>query len=266
MTDQRCRIHATVGPEVKPEGCRRFPLGLTATPVGGRITTDHRCPCRTMGERPAITAEAAEPSLRDNGAPLESDRDIRKVPLARDEKVLFEAWLPIEEKLLARLAKGQSPRRVLAAKPFPRLKGADWKETAHELIGARDGTQFGIAIAWFGDTILKLADGRVPREPARPWAAAFERAERRSPRVRTSREVFNDWIADEIWSLKWAEDRDFTTARAELVTRLAIAEDIAKRFVKGGDRPDRAAAEAVTIVELVGESDYWSDVVDRVRA
>ena len=62
MSDQRCSVHAQLGPEAKPDGCRRFPLGLAATPVGGRITTDHRCPCRTMGDRPEIRPDDVEPS------------------------------------------------------------------------------------------------------------------------------------------------------------------------------------------------------------
>ena len=35
MADQRCSVHARFGAEAKPEGCRRFPLGLAATPEGG---------------------------------------------------------------------------------------------------------------------------------------------------------------------------------------------------------------------------------------
>ena len=33
----------------KPVGCKRFPYGLLNTPDGGRVTTEHRCPCRTLG-------------------------------------------------------------------------------------------------------------------------------------------------------------------------------------------------------------------------
>ena len=60
MADRRCALHAEHGPEAKPDGCRRFPLGLVATPSGGRITTEHRCPCPTLGDRPPLDASAAE--------------------------------------------------------------------------------------------------------------------------------------------------------------------------------------------------------------
>ena len=103
---------------------------------------------------------------------------------------------------------------------------------------------------------------RSPRAPGRPWAAAFDRAQARSPKAGTSRDVFGDWIADEIWSLKWAEDYDFALARQELATRLTIAEDICARLREGGARADRAAAEAVMMVEVVGESDFWTEVKD----
>ena len=116
-----------------------------------------------------------------------------------------------------------------------------------------------------GDTILHLKMGAEPRAPSRPWAPAFDRAEARSKAERPAAEVFADWIADEIWSLKWAEDRHFQLARLELVTRLAIARNIARRLQSDGTRADRAAAEAVTIVELVGESDFWEEVVDSIR-
>jgi hypothetical protein len=54
-------------------------------------------------------------------------------------------------------------------------------------------------------------------------------------------------------------------ARAELATRLTIAEDICTRLRGSGARADRAAAEAVMMVEIVGESDFWTEVKDRMR-
>ncbi|UCH29514.1 MAG: hypothetical protein JSV06_00405, partial [Myxococcales bacterium] len=61
------------------------------------------------------------------------------------------------------------------------------------------------------------------------------------------------------------EDYHFALARAELATRLAIAEDICARLRSAGARADRAAAEAVMMVEVAGESDYWTEVKDRMR-
>jgi len=264
-SDQRCSVHAELGPEAKPEGCRRFPLGLVATPVGGRITTDHRCPCRTMGERPEIRPEDVESSVSDGRRRPIADRRIRRVPMSAKEDIKFSEWEPIEAAYLDRL-RGREPLfTILDAKPFPRLRGSTWDKQAEEFIGARDGSQFGVAMAWVGDTIGALQNGRSPRPPGRPWAAAFDRAQARAPKARASRDVFGDWIADEIWSLKWAEDYHFTLARTELATRLTIGEDICARLRGAGARADRAAAEAVMMLEVIGESDFWTEVKDRMR-
>jgi len=265
MEDQRCSVHAKRGAEAKPEGCIRFPLGLVATPEGGRITTEHRCPCRTLGDRPELTVEAALPSLLDSAGRPSADDRVKRVKLDAKHKVSFARYREIEEPMLHDLAAGKNPKKVLDAKPFPKLHKSDWVIEALELIDARDGTAFGAASGWVGDTILRLVDERRPRPPARPWAAAFDRAEARSGAPRSAREVFVDWVADEIWSLGWNDERHFALMRLELATRLAIAEDICTRLRHRGLRADRSAAEAVTIVELVGESDFWTEIVDRMR-
>jgi len=265
MADQRCSVHAQQGAEAKPDGCRRFPLGLVATPVGGRITTDHRCPCRTMGDRPEIRPEEVEPSVSDGGSRPIADRRIKRIRLSAKEDLRFSDWEPIEAQYLDRLHGRESLHAILDAKPFPKLHGSSWDEQAQEFIDARDGSQFGVAMAWVGDTIGVLQFGRKPRPPGRPWTSAFDRAEARSPKARTGREVFGDWLADEIWSLKWAEDYDFALARTELATRLTIAEDICARLRRQGARADRAAAEAVMMLEVVGESDFWTEVKDCIR-
>ena len=265
MADQRCSVHAQRGAEAKPDGCRRFPLGLVATPNGGRITTDHRCPCRTMGDRPEIRPEDVESSISDGGSRPIADRRIKRIPMGSGEELKFSEWEPIEADYLKRLRGRESLMEILDAEPFPKLHKSSWDKQADEFIDARDGSQFGAAMAWVGDTISALQNGRSPRAPGRPWAAAFDRAQARSPKAGTSREVFGDWIADEIWSLKWAEDYDFGVARQELATRLAIADDICTRLRADGARADRAAAEAVMMVELVGESDFWTEVKDCMR-
>jgi hypothetical protein len=154
---------------------------------------------------------------------------------------------------------------ILDAEPFPTLRGSSWDKQADEFIGARDGSQFGVAMAWVGDAISALRNGHSPRPPGRPWSGAFDRAQARSPKPRTSREIFGDWLADEVWSLKWAEDYHFALARTELATRLTVAEDICARLRASGARADRAAAEAVMMLEVVGESDFWTEVKDRMR-
>lgn len=267
LRDQRCTIHAKIGPEQKPSGCRQFPLGVTATPEGGRVTTEHRCTCRTLGERPALTPEAVLPSVVDRFGRPDPDQRVSSVRLEKGKRAVpFAEWLPVERRLLERLASGESPARVLRSKPFPELRAKTWAKNAEEFIEARDGTRFGYAIAWFGDVMLELVTGSRPRDPARPWADSFDRAEARSPDPATSREVLADWVADVIWGLKWADERSFSVVRAELATRLAVATRIVSRLEAKGVRADRAAAEAVMIVEVVGESEFWGWIVKRIVA
>lgn len=265
MSDQRCSVHAEQGPEAKPEGCRRFPLGLVATPHGGRITTDHRCPCRTMGDRPEVDPDAAQSSISDAGGRPVADRRVHRVPVSSKRELEFDQWESVEEEYLRRFRGREPLKDILEAAPFPKLRGTSWKKAAEELIAARDGTQFGVAMAWVGDTILSLTEDQAPRAPSRPWVAAFDRAEARSPVKRSSRDVFADWLADEVWSLKWAVDYHFALARSELATRLAIGEDVCSRLRRGGARPDRAAAETVMMLEVVGESEYWEDIKDSMQ-
>ncbi len=264
MPDQKCAVHAQFGPEHKPDGCRRFPLGLVATPGGGRITTEHRCPCRTLGKRPDLDVDEVAQSLVDRGGRIYADRRIGRLKLDKSKPISFSQWVEIETELLAQLERGVAPSAVIDAQPFPEISGNTWKNLAEEFIEAKDGTQFGVAIAWFGEAIRWLTQGKTPRPPGRPWTDAFDRAERRSPK-RTAAELFSDWIADEIWSLKWSEHAHFARARADLATRLEIAEAITQHLVGLSVREDRAAAEALLIVEVVGDSDHWTDVRSNMK-
>ena len=266
LPDQRCRVHAEHGEDKKPAGCRRFPVTLVATPAGGRVATEHRCPCRTMGDRPLISEESATPSLRGEDGEVYADREVEKVRLSKKRKVSFTHWRQLEAELLEQLAVGTPVEQVLGADPFPRLKGDDWETIATEFLQSNDRSSFYFALAWFGAAIQVLREDASARFPARPWAAAFDRAEARSPNARSEDEVFADWIADEIWSLKWADLLTFDVFQADLATRLAVARRIAQHLRDElGLRADRAAAEAVMIVELVGESEYWTDLAVRIR-
>ncbi len=265
LEDQRCAIHANLGPEAKPSGCRQFPFIVTATPKGGRLSTHHRCPCRTMGRRPPLTAEAAMPSVMGaRGKPV-TNFAVSEVRLRKGKTVSFEEWERIEAPILARLRRGEISAAFFGVAPFPKLKrGATWRSVADSLVESKDGTRFGAAAAWFGDTILHLVEGTRPRPPSRPWADAFDRAEKRG-RASDPRSVYADWIADELWSLRWAEELSFARFQVDVTTRFVIAEDIGRRLAASGLRPDRAAAEAVSIVEAVAESDHWSEVVELMK-
>jgi len=257
LEGQRCQIHAKQGHEAKPAGCRRFPYGLVRTPQGGRVTTEHRCPCRTLGDRPILSLEDAAKSLRDRAGRLESDFDVpARIALDRTRRVSFDRYAELEGRLIARLNAGEPAEQVLGARPLPALTNGTWTTVAAEHIDTRDGTAGGDAFAWFGDALLNLCAGHTPPERPRPWHASFERAlgETTPP---TPDEVYNDWIADEIWMFRWIGWGPFDVARAELATRLAVARLLQGWVEKRGVSPGQAAAEAVMMCELVAAGSDW---------
>lgn len=264
MADGRCRVHADFGPEKKPLGCQQFPFFLTATPAGGRVGTYHRCPCRSLGKRPALTAEAALPSVSDaRGKPL-VNFSVEEIRLEKKQTISFDEWLEIETPLIEELNRGRVPEIFREVDPFPPLRrGGSYLRFAKGLISVREGTRFGAALAWVGDSILNLLGERPSRPPHRPWADSFDRAELRGRATNPERTV-TDFIADELWSLRWAEKYSFLRFRADLATRLAIIADIEARLREQGARRDRAAAEAISIMESIAESEHWGELVEKM--
>ncbi len=255
-----CRIHATHGALAKPTVCRRFPYRLIATPVGGRVGTEHRCPCRTLGERPPIDPADALASLSVNGR-LVADARVERVRLAKGRVVSFARWAALEAELLARLRAGDDPLTVIEAEPFPPLDDVTWVDVAHLYRARIDGTSCGDALAWFGDVVLSMhSDARV-RLRQRPWSPAFDRAEARAKATQEPDAIFADWIADELWGLEWNERGTFADARRDLATRLVVAREIARRLEAASVRPDRAAAEAVLVCEMAGAAPLFRSVV-----
>jgi hypothetical protein len=259
-----CRLHAGHGPSAKPSVCLRFPYRLIETPDGLRISTEHRCPCRTMGDRPPIDLDDARTSIG------RLDPDLRvpgRITLAAGRHVAFATYARIEAELLARLAAGDDPAEVLGEAPFPELASnagpVTWRDVGHLYRARLDGSIGGDALAWFGDALLVACakDGEGVRlARARTWSAAFDRAEARSA-AGDPRAIVADWIADEIWGLEWTERGSFETARKDLATRLAIVRRLAAHWSSSGLREDRAAAEAVLVGELAGAAPLFRNVV-----
>ncbi len=259
---QGCEIHRLEGSAAKPTGCRRFPYGLVATPLGGRITTEHRCPCRTLGDRPPLSVADAEASLSNHGGRLEVDRVAPdRIELIDGQRVPFALYAEIEAELLARLLRGEKAETVLGAKPLPALVDKGWAVIAAEIFDSRDPSAGGEALAWFGDALLELAVGHKPPPRPRPWAASFARATARTNPPENVEAIWNDWLADEIWMFRWLPWGPFDVARAELATRLAVARRMQARIRKLGVRADQAAAEAVMICELIAEGSDWGSAV-----
>jgi hypothetical protein len=274
-----CALHAALGSTGKPSSCRRFPFGLVATPAGGRITTEHRCPCRTMGPRPPLSTDDAYAALEDGAGRLRADhRAPRRVRLDARRSLPFEGWVERERPLLERLAAGDDAAGVIEALPFPDLVDGSWPQVASEMVDtylegmAERGrvTRFETALGWFGEAVMALHG--VPADPCRQpsvhapeWADVFDRAEARSTTPAPPGAALADWVADEIWALWWAVSSHFRTLRADVGTRLAVASQLMRMLQRPGVRPDRVEAEALTIIDLVGTSDWWRALVRRMR-
>ena len=261
-SERGCELHARYGAEAKPVGCARFPFGLIATPEGGRITTEHRCPCRTLGARPALTVEASEPALRDAGGRLTPNGRVGpRVRIAPGKTLGFARFRALEQPLLEALLRGDEPLRVLGAKPLGRLPGLSFRKIADEMQGERDDTAYGEAMFWFGSALRALSRGEPLEAGRRPWSLAFDRAEARSAAGPRAEQILSDWAADLLWSLDWVFSiGSFEGGKRELASLYAVAEAVTKRLVRARVRRDRAAAEAVMIVEVARQSEAWERV------
>jgi hypothetical protein len=260
-----CSLHRERGAAFKPATCRHFPVGLVATPHGGRVTTEHRCPCRTMGERPPLDAAEAARSLTEGGERLVAHARVgTDIALDASRRVPFALYEALEGEMLGGLAAGKAIEDVLGIEAFSPLQTIVWSDVGHHLRGRLDGTASTTALAWAGDAVLALTDGLRTRPRDRPWKPAFDRAERRS--VEGDPEaIFADWVADEIWNLSWTTTATLSVAKASIASRLAIARWVAMRLRAEGTRPDRAAAEGVLVGEMSGAATLWDSVLDALH-
>lgn len=266
-SEQGCAIHSQLGSDMKPSPCIQFPYALTATPVGGRISTQHRCTCRTLGPLPPVTADAARPCIVDANGELKPEHAVLdEVAWSATETVSFAEYAEREAGLLAALVEGKNLATVLQAEPFPELEGLTWSAVADELLEFQGPSRAATASRWFAEAIGFLVDRRERTEKARPWADAFGRAAKRVVEPVSPNRVFGDWLADELWSMRWTHYGSLARARAEWATRLAIARRIAGWLDISTPLNDNvSAAEAVMIVDVIGTTDPWEKVQSAIR-
>jgi hypothetical protein len=263
----RCSLHARLGPQEKPAVCRKFPYGLVATPTGGRVTTAHRCPCRTLGDRPPLDVTDAERSLADALGRLKPyGRVPARLPLtSRGACFPFAAYAAREGAIVPELLAGAAPHALFGVRrALPRLRGDAWADVGRALRGfTTTGTSLDHAVAWFGHALLsRLGEDDAP--PPRPWAPFFAAAEARAPHVESAASVLGDWLADALWSLGWLRRGSLDRGLVDLALRWEVASAMTGLLEAKGARPDRAAAEAVLAAEVAGETWAWEGAVERV--
>jgi hypothetical protein len=177
--------------------------------------------------------------------------------LSSGTSVSFSTYQRIEKQLLERLVNGEAPDDVLG--PVEAVLGRDrttWRAAAmgfREL--AKHPTRVGAALAWLALGILGSMGEESDASPRRPWTDAYDLAEARSSPPSQPDIIIGDFLADQLWNLAWVPQGGFDRAKAFVRAQAAIASAIAKRLVRDGARPDRAAAEAVMVVEVGSGTD-----------
>jgi hypothetical protein len=181
------------------------------------------------------------------------------------ESISFVEYAEREAIMIDALLDGKSLSTVLRAQPFPDLDSMTWLDVADELLEFRGPSRAAVASRWVGDAIGFLIERRERTESGRPWADSFERAGERIVEPVSPNRVFGDWLADELWSMRWTRYGSFARARTELATRLAIARRIAGWLdISSAKRDNISAAEAVMIVDVIGTSDPWERVQEAI--
>jgi len=208
-----------------------------------------------------VSVDAARSCLGGDGG-LKPEHAVEEpIAWSRSESIPFVEYERRESAVIESLVDGQGLGRTLAAEPFPKLDGRAWTEVSDELRDFYGPSRVAAAARWFGDALGYLIDRREPTERDRPWAFSFDRAQRRIVTPEQPNRVFGDWLADEVWGLRWTPFGSFAKARAELATRLAVARRIAGWLDISNPTSDNvSAAEAVMIVDVIGSTDSWESV------
>ena len=279
LEEGRCAVHTPLGGLLKPLACKQFPISLTATPDGGRITTEHKCPCRTLGDRPALTVEDARPAVTQRGKLAPVVRVGKQVPLTHERSIPFAEYRAQESELMARVRAATSADEISQALypvAFPPLETGSWVALVGQLSALSGATRLEHVMRWLADAVVACTAASDPAASAKPgpealrgegvppWRDAFERGIERSSEALDPLAMLQDFVLDQLWAMHWFDEFPFQHFRAELATRVRLFDQLYGWLVADGLRPDQAAAEAILIVELGGSTDWWLDIARQV--
>lgn len=217
-----------------------------------------------MGDRAPLDIAEARAALTQGGR-LRIDQTVRdRIRLTRRRQLGWLKYERVEALVLAALLEGslattlgQTLRQTAHGASFPAITDATWADVAHSHRAMLDGSTTGEALAWFGDALLFVLEGKRLGDRARPWAWSFERAERRVIRPRAPAALYSDFAADRIYGLRWSEESSLAGELLSLSVALRCVDVIAIAIARGGSgvvpnatTHERAAAEAVMIAEV----------------
>src|SRR5690606_3930127 len=112
--DNRCALHAALGPKTKPQGCIDFPFAWTETPAGAYAGLSFACTAVLQNHGRPVEERAGE--LAENYTESTHVHDASgPVQLTARIAISFAAYLEIERALdeLLSLGRVPLPRRVL---------------------------------------------------------------------------------------------------------------------------------------------------------
>jgi Fe-S-cluster containining protein len=259
--DNLCRVHAMLGPQTKPATCRLFPFYLVGTPTGVRVSTSHRCTCRSVGEREALDPARvrAELGIPDEALPLAWSAPAR-IAVDAERDVPFAEWAAREAQLLEKVNAGAGVAGLLGSTAFPTLRNDSWEKVAARVRRPADATSFEQAKAWIGEAIQAHLDGSPVSERPRPWARFLARVSARTTPADDGDAMLADWLADELWGLGWARWGSFEQARMDFSTRVALVKALESVFAGLGTPRPVATAEAILVLDAIVHSPHWDAV------
>ena len=168
---------------------------------------------------------------------------------------------------------------IIAYFAYRRLTRSEGRRADSER-GAEESSAWGLPVVMAGLLIVILdsaihtkylsaigfvVDRREPTGLDRPWADSFEKAGERVVDPVPPNKVFGDWLADEVWSMRWSRFGSLARARVELATRLTIARRIAGWLDISTPKQDNiSAAEAVMIADVIGTTDIWEKAQEAI--
>jgi Fe-S-cluster containining protein len=260
-----CRVHATLGPQLKPATCRLFPFYLVGTPTGVRVSTSHRCTCRSIGEREPLDVARVRAELGVAHGELDGELSLAwtapaRVALDAERDVTFAEWTAREARMLEKLNAGVGLPTLIGSIAFPPLRNDSWEKVAARFCHPSDATGFEQAKAWIGEAIRAHVTQTTIAERPRPWARFLPRVTARSTAADHRDAILADWLADELWGLGWARWGSFEQARMDFSTRAVIIATLEAAFARLGTSPTIAMAEAILVVDAVVHSPHWDAV------
>jgi hypothetical protein len=214
-----------------------------------------------VGQRDAITPDMVKKEIDVDGVNYAIEWTVPgRVMLDSKTRLSFAEWCNVEAEWLAMWAKHPEPLPSLGVPGFLPLRGRRWADVGEMFQDPDDESGFEMAKAWIGDAILNLVADEPFEDRPRPWARFFPNIEKRLGRPVSRKAMLCDWLADEVWSMAFAQHGSFEQGRIDLATRLAIIERLASRFRTLGTRSDLAIAEALIVMDVVTHSPHWLEV------